>query len=457
MINWKDTICAIATPEGVGAIGVIRLSGKDTFEIVQKIFSGKRIAEQKTHTLHFGNLTDLQGNIIDEVLLSIFKNPHSFTGEDSVEISGHGSPYVLNQILEACKAAGARLAEPGEFTQRAFLNGKFDLAQAEAVADLIASENQAAHELALNQLRGGISNELATLREQLINFTALIELELDFSDEDVAFADRSALGKLIQELKTKLQKLIQSFEYGNAIKNGVPVAIIGKPNAGKSTLLNALLKEERAIVSDIAGTTRDVIEETITLDGITFRFIDTAGIRDTEDAIEAIGVARAKEKIRQAKVVLHLYEDTPDLLDEVANDLQNKVVFNLHTKMDKLQVPDISGSVDSLRKYPGFFHLDISVKSGYHLDSLTRQLTLYFKSQKIGHTTVITNLRHKEALEKSLAAIQEVENGLTTGLSGDLLALDLKDALYHLGSITGKIEVDRDVLGAIFGKFCIGK
>lgn len=457
MINWKDTICAMATPEGVGAIGVIRLSGKDTFEIVQKIFTGKRIGEQKTHTLHFGQLTGLDGQVIDEVLLSIFKNPHSFTGEDSAEISGHGSPYVLNRILQACKAAGARLAEPGEFTQRAFLNGKFDLAQAEAVADLIASESQAAHELALNQLRGGISNELAGLREQLINFTALIELELDFSDEDVAFADRSALEKLIQELKTKLQGLIQSFEYGNAIKNGVPVAIIGKPNAGKSTLLNALLKEERAIVSDIAGTTRDVIEETITLDGITFRFIDTAGIRDTADEIEAIGVSRAKEKIRQAKVVLHLYEDTPELLDEVAEDLKDKVVFNLHTKVDKEASLRSSNHNDLSGKYPGFYHLDISVKSGYQLDVLTGQLTGYFKAQKAGHSTVISNLRHKEALEKSLTAIQEVENGLNAGLSGDLLSLYLKDALYHLGSITGKIEVDRDVLGAIFGKFCIGK
>lgn len=457
MINWKDTICALATPEGVGAIGVIRLSGKDTFDIVQKIFNGKRIGEQKTHTLHFGNLTDLQGNIIDEVLVSIFKNPHSFTGEDSAEISGHGSPYVLNRILQACKAAGARLAEPGEFTQRAFLNGKFDLAQAEAVADLIASENQTAHELALNQLRGGISNELAGLREQLINFTALIELELDFSDEDVAFADRSALEKLILELKAKLQKLIQSFEYGNAIKNGVPVAIIGKPNAGKSTLLNALLNEERAIVSDIAGTTRDVIEETITLDGITFRFIDTAGIRDTQDAIEAMGVSRAKEKIRQAKVVLHLYEDTPELLEEVAEDLKNKVVFNLHTKIDKGISTGSANHNDLSEKYPRFYHLAISVKSGYNLDALTEQLTHYFKAQKSGHATVISNLRHKEALEKSLVAIQEVENGLNAGLSGDLLSLYLKDALYHLGSITGKIEVDRDVLGAIFGKFCIGK
>lgn len=457
MINWKDTICAIATPEGVGAIGVVRLSGKDTFDIVQKIFIGKRIGEQKTHTLHFGNLRDLEGKIIDEVLVSVFKNPNSFTGENSAEISGHGSPYVLNQILQACKDAGARLAEPGEFTQRAFLNGKFDLAQAEAVADLIASENQASHELALNQLRGGISNELAALREQLIHFTALIELELDFSDEDVAFADRSALEKLIQELKTKLQNLIQSFEYGNAIKNGVPVAIIGKPNAGKSTLLNALLKEERAIVSDIAGTTRDVIEETITLEGITFRFIDTAGIRDTNDAIEAIGVARAKEKIRQATVVLHLYEDTPDLLEEVAEELQDKVVFNLHTKVDKADSSELSNPNDLSEKYPNFYHLDISVKSGYHLELLTRQLTQYFKDQKTGHATVITNLRHKEALAQSLAAVQEVENGLTAGLSGDLLALDLKDALYYLGSITGKIEVDRDVLGAIFGKFCIGK
>jgi tRNA modification GTPase len=457
MINWKDTICAIATPEGMGAIGVVRLSGPDALTIAGKLFPAKDPTRQKPYTLHYGSWTDVKGHVIDEVLLSIFKSPHSFTGEDSVEISGHGSPYVLKQILQACLDAGARMAEPGEFTRRAFLNGKFDLAQAEAVADLIASENQAAHELALNQLRGGISNELAGLREQLINFTALIELELDFSDEDVAFADRAALEKLVQDLKTKLQGLIQSFEYGNAIKNGVPVAIIGKPNAGKSTLLNALLKEERAIVSDIAGTTRDVIEETITLDGITFRFIDTAGIRQTEDVIEAIGVARAKEKIRQAKVVLHLYEDTPELLEEVAEDLNGKVVFNLYTKVDQRRDVVNAGQNDLMEKYPGFYHLDISVRSGYNIDALIKQLTDYFKAQKSGLSTVISNLRHKEALEKSLMAILEVENGLNAGLSGDLLSLYLKDALYHLGSITGKIEVDRDVLGAIFGKFCIGK
>lgn len=457
MINWKETICAIATPEGVGAIGIVRLSGTEAINIVQMVFRTKDLAQQKSHTLHFGNLTDLDGEIVDEVLVSIFKSPHSFTGEDSVEISGHGSPYVLNRILQACKDAGARLAEPGEFTQRAFLNGKFDLAQAEAVADLIASENKASHELALNQLRGGISNELAALREQLINFTALIELELDFSDEDVEFADREDLKNLVKNLKSKIRSLIQSFEYGNAIKNGVPVAIIGKPNAGKSTLLNALLKEERAIVSDIAGTTRDVIEETITLDGITFRFIDTAGIRPTKDKIEAIGVERARGKVKQAKVVIHLYEDDYSLLSELKESLEGKIVFNLYSKSDRNPGAFENKKMELQLEFPQFEHFDLSVKTGFHLDLLTQKLIARFKSQKVAGSVVITNLRHKEALEKSLDALNEVEQGMVSGLTGDLLSLFLKDALYHLGSITGKIEVDRDVLGAIFGKFCIGK
>lgn len=457
MISWKDTICAIATPEGLGALGVVRLSGDQAFEIAQKIFSGKQLSEQKPHTLHFGQLTDLNGNLIDEVLLSIFRNPHSFTGEDSVEISGHGSSYVLNRILEACKSAGARLAEPGEFTQRAFLNGKLDLAQAEAVADLIAAESKASHELALNQLRGGISNELAVLREKLINFTALIELELDFSDEDVEFANRDDLKSLVDELQQKIKSLVQSFEYGNAIKNGVPVAIIGKPNAGKSTLLNALLNEERAIVSDIAGTTRDVIEETITLEGITFRFIDTAGIRDTNDRIEAIGVERAREKVRQAKVVIHLYEDNCSLLEELAQSLEEKIVFNLYSKSDRHPGAFELNKEELKRKFPHFEHFDLSVKTGFHVDLLIQKLIEQFKNQSAAGSVVITNLRHKEALEKSLEALNEVEQGMASGLTGDLLSLFLKDALYHLGSITGKIEVDKDILGAIFGKFCIGK
>jgi len=452
----EQTIAAIATASGTGAIGIIRLSGAEAITIADRIFKGKKLVDQPARTVHFGRIVSVSdGAIIDEVVVTLFRSPHSYTGEDIVEISGHGSPYVLQKILEACLQAGAVSAQPGEFTQRAFLNGKLDLAQAEAVADLIAAENKAAHELALNQMRGGVSSELALLREDLINFTALIELELDFSDEDVEFADRKELKILIQKLKSKIQNLIKSFEYGNAVKNGVPVAIIGKPNAGKSTLLNALLKEERAIVSDIAGTTRDVIEEAITLDGITFRFIDTAGIRHTEDTIEAIGVERAKEKVRQAKVVIHLYEESEDLLDELAESLEGKIVFNLRSKADKNntenELPIVNYQLSMIHSFP------ISVRTGFNLDRLIQELVAHFKNEDAASSVVITHVRHKEALEKSLTALAEVDNGMEIGLSGDLLSLHLKDALYHLGTITGRIDLDKDILGAIFGRFCIGK
>ncbi len=454
------TIAAIATAPGTGAIGVLRLSGPQAIAIADAVFKGKPLSRQASHTVHLGHITDSRGVLIDEVVVTLFRNPKSYTGEDIVEISGHGSPYVLQKILTACLDAGAVPARPGEFTQRAFLNGKLDLAQAEAVADLIAAESKASHELALNQMRGGVSNELAQLREQLVNFTALIELELDFSDEDVEFADRKELNALIQNLKFKIQNLIESFEYGNAIKNGVPVAIIGKPNAGKSTLLNALLKEERAIVSDIAGTTRDAIEETMVLGGITFRFIDTAGIRDTEDAIEAIGVERAKEKVQQAKVVIHLYEDDAGLLEDLAGSLEDKIVFNLKSKYDINQSENeshISKIQNSKFKIQNLISFPVSVKTGFNLGKLTQELVAQFKNENAVQPVIITNARHKGALEKSMVALEEVENGMQTGLSGDLLSLHLKDALYHIGTITGKIDVDKDVLGTIFGKFCIGK
>lgn len=459
---FKDTIVAISTAAGVGAIGLVRLSGPQSLSIVSSLFSGKPLEQQASHTVHFGHIYDRDrkaenARMIDEVVVTLFLGSKSFTGEDTVEIAAHGSPYILDQVLNACILAGARLAAPGEFTQRAFLNGKMDLAQAEAVGDLIAAENKASHEIALNQMRGGVSSELAALREQLINFTALMELELDFSDEDVEFADRSALKGLIQNLKSKIQQLIKSFEYGNAIKNGVPVAIIGKPNAGKSTLLNALLKEERAIVSDIAGTTRDVIEEAINLEGITFRFIDTAGIRDTEDTIEAIGVERAKEKVQQAKVVIHLYEQDTDILDELADSLQDKVIFNLLSKADKHDWANDRYENHLLEKYPAYHHFGISVKTGFNIDRLTGELVAHFKNENAAQSVVITNVRHKEALQRAFAALEQVDEGMQMGLSGDLLSLHLKDALYQLGTITGKIEVDRDILGAIFGKFCIGK
>lgn len=457
---FKDTIVAISTAAGVGAIGLVRLSGAQSLAIVSQLFAGKALEQQATHTVHFGRLYDRPhkaggAQLIDEVVVTLFLGSKSFTGEDTVEIAAHGSPYILDQVLNACIMAGARLAAPGEFTQRAFLNGKMDLAQAEAVGDLIAAENKASHEIALNQMRGGVSSELAALREQLINFTALMELELDFSDEDVEFADRSALKKLIQHLQSNIQNLIKSFEYGNAIKNGVPVAIIGKPNAGKSTLLNALLKEERAIVSDIAGTTRDVIEEAINLEGITFRFIDTAGIRNTQDTIEAIGVERAKEKVQQAKVVIHLYEQDTDILEELADSLQDKLVFNLQSKVDQSGAENDTAALQ--QRYPAYQHFGLSVKTNQNLDRLTDALVAYFKNQQGNQSVIITNIRHKEALQRAFEALEQVDTGMQMGLSGDLLSLHLKDALYQLGTITGKIEVDRDILGAIFGKFCIGK
>lgn len=461
MLIHQDTIVAISSGQQNAAIGIVRLSGADAITITEQLFRSKKLSSQASHTLHFGYFYEtpkcLPEELIDEVVISIFHAGKSFTGENTIEISAHGSPYILSQILNALIRHGARPALPGEFTQRAFLNGKMDLTQAEAVADLIASESKAAHDLALKQMRGGVSNELELLRERLIHFTALIELELDFSDEDVAFADRTELQHLIVDLKSKIKNLITSFEYGNAIKNGVPVAIIGKPNAGKSTLLNALLKEERAIVSDIAGTTRDTIEEAITLQGITFRFIDTAGIRDTDDTIEAIGVQKAKEKVTQAKVVLHLFENDIYLLYELQNELKDKIVYNIKTKAD------MNGhfSDEELKQleseFPDYHHISISAKENTSIEQLTESLVQQFASTSQEQCVIISNIRHKDALEKSLKALQEVEEGMQMNLSGDLLAIHLKDALYQLGTITGRIEIDKDILGAIFGKFCIGK
>lgn len=465
---FKDTICAAATAQGVGALGIIRISGEEAIFIVDKVFKGKNLSKVESHTVHYGFIVNRnsklevqisQEEIIDEVMVSVFKAPKTFTAEDLVEISCHGSPYIQQQIIEVLIKNGARVAQPGEFTQRAFLNGRIDLSQAEAVADLISAENKASHKVALNQMRGGISSELKDLREELINFTALIELELDFSEEDVEFANREELRLLIQNLKIKIQNLVSTFEYGNAIKNGVPVAIIGKPNAGKSTLLNALLNEERAIVSDIAGTTRDTIEETITIDGITFRFIDTAGIRETEDKIEAIGVERAKEKVEQAKVVIHLYEDDVEILKELKDILEDKIVFNLLSKIDK-EGHDRELDIESLeREHPNYRHFGLSVKQNINLDRLKQELVEQLRSA-IGvdeNSVIITNLRHKEALQNALETLQNVETGMNIGLTGDLLAFHLRETLTHIGSITGQIDVDKDILGTIFGKFCIGK
>lgn len=455
---FNDTICATATAQGTGALGIIRVSGKDAFAVVTTVFKGKNLNDQASHTVHYGFIENKKtGEIIDEVMVSVFKAPKTFTAENLVEITCHGSSYIQQNILSLLLQNGARLATAGEFTQRAFLNGRIDLAQAEAVADLISAENKASHNVALNQMRGGISNELQILREKLIDFTALIELELDFSEEDVAFANRNELEELTQNLKIKIQNLIASFEYGNALKNGVPVAIIGKPNAGKSSLLNTLLKEERAIVSDIAGTTRDAIEEVLVLDGIAFRFIDTAGLRKTNDIIEAIGVERAKEKVRQAKIIIHLYENNIDLLEELQPLLEGKIVFNLMSKTDVNTWGNDKYETYLTEKYPDYYHFGISTQNQFNIENLKQKLVTSIKGNSTSQDIIITNARHKEALEHAEQELENVIAGMQNGLPGDLLAFHLRAVLHHLGTITGKIDVDTDILGTIFGRFCVGK
>lgn len=461
-----DTIVALATSPGAnGAIAVIRLSGSQAMQITDAIFKGRDLMSQPSHTIHFGTIRDGE-EIIDEVLVSIFKGPHSYTKEDVVEISTHNSRYIIERVVNLLIHKGARAAQAGEFTLRAFMNGGMDLSQAEAVADLIASENKASHEIAMNQMRGGISNKLQAMREQLINFAALLELELDFGEEDVEFADRTQFETLIHELKTHITKLIQTFAYGNAIKHGVPVAIIGKPNAGKSTLLNTLLNEERAIVSDIAGTTRDTIEEAINLDGITFRFIDTAGLRETVDAIEAIGVTKAKEKVKQAKVLLYLYDDKDSTSQEVIAQVKELyynglIVILVRNKID-LQGGYHPNTMDTAIKnelFSGYTDslVAISAKDSDSVEGLKTVLLDKIREMAVGDQQILTNARHVEALQDALDALKEVEQGLTMLLPGDLLAHHVRDALRHVSSITGDIDVDRDILGTIFGKFCIGK
>lgn len=455
------TIAAIATAPGIGAIGVVRLSGDDAIAIADKLLPGKHLGQCPSHTLHFGRLVSpVNGTPIDEVVVSLFRAPRSYTGEEVVEISGHGSPYVLQQIMDACLAAGARLALPGEFTQRAFLNGKMDLSQAEAVADLIAADSHAAQQTALRHLRGGFSQDLKALRERLLNFAALIELELDFSDEDVAFADRGQLEALVAELQEATGKLVASFQLGNAIKNGVSVAIIGKPNAGKSTLLNALLNEERAIVSDIAGTTRDTIEEALNINGILFRLIDTAGIREhTVDPIEQIGVGRSWDKMRQADIVLYLFDATQETETEL--EAQRDLMDNeglryllVANKSDRLEADAAQG------RYPRLWSqlLFVSAKEKKDIEHLRQRLyDMVHSGDVIAENTIVTNARHQDALRLMADALDDVRKGLNDNISGDLLALDIRRCLHFLGEITGQIEIDRDILGTIFGKFCIGK
>ncbi len=454
--NNKDTIVAISTPNGVGAIGVIRLSGEDAVKIVNTIFSGKNILEQASHTIHLGKIIH-KHEILDEVLVSLFLAPSSYTKENVVEISCHGSPYILQKIITALIDNGARPAKPGEFTQRAFLNGRFDLSQAEAVADIIASDSQAAHKIAMQQMRGGISSKLKELRTSLIDFAALIELELDFGEEDVEFADRKQLNILLHQIQLEIEVLLQSFQFGNAIKNGIPVAIIGKPNAGKSTLLNALLNEERAIVSAIAGTTRDTIEEILTIDGYLFRFIDTAGLREAKDEIEKIGIERSKETIDKADIVIYLFDISSEDFAVVEEELKiipkNKKVIILGNKqdLDKSNL-DVSEPVFSDN------FIAISAKEKVGIDELkTALIKLLLKDKIDQNAVIITNQRHYEALQKSQNAIDEVIQKLQQNISSDFISQDIKTALRHLGQITGVIDIDKDILATIFGKFCIGK
>jgi tRNA modification GTPase len=461
----QDTIVALATPSGAGAIAIIRISGATAVDIAAEIFQsvrGKDLTKQKSHTLHLGHIVD--GNkTLDEVLVSIFKGPNSYTGENTIEISCHGSTYIQQQIIQLLLRKGCRMANAGEFTLRAFLNGKLDLSQAEAVADLISSDNEASHQIAMQQMRGGFSNEIANLRIELLNFASLIELELDFAEEDVEFADRSQFNELIQRIELVLKRLIDSFAVGNVIKNGIPVAIVGEPNVGKSTLLNALLNEERAIVSEIAGTTRDTIEDELVIDGIGFRFIDTAGIRETKDVVESIGIQRTFEKIEQAQVVLYLVDGCQLMVDgaidsikieieKIKNQIPSKPLITIINKSDLLSPEHLSTINQHLSTV-----LLLSAKQKTGIEELKNQLLSFVNTGALrNNETIVTNTRHYDSLLKALEEIQKVKHGLQTNLSSDLMAIDIKEALYHFGMITGQVTND-ELLGNIFANFCIGK
>lgn len=459
----NDTIIALATPYGPGAIAVIRLSGEDAIALADAVFrakaKGKTLATVPSHTVHLGHVMEGR-RIIDEALLTVFRAPHSYTGENVVEVSCHGSIYIQQEMLQLFLKLGARHAEAGEFTLRAFLNGKMDLSQAEAVADLIASDSQASHSIAMQQMRGGFSSEIAALRAELLNFASLIELELDFSEEDVEFADRTEFQVLISKITNVIKRLIDSFALGNVLKNGIPVAIVGEPNVGKSTLLNALLNEEKAIVSDIAGTTRDAIEDEIVLQGVTYRFIDTAGIRDTHDVVESIGIKKTFENIEKAQLVLHLIDagklNNLAVLSAEETNLQarypNKKLLTLINKADQLSEAAIA-ELSTAR--PDWILISAKHRTG--LDILLKHLTGLVNAGTLSNQqTVVSNSRHFEALTKAFEALNEVQKGMDQNLSSDLMAIDIRQALYHLGEITGEITTD-DLLGNIFANFCIGK
>jgi len=461
----NDTIIALATPSGIGAIAVIRLSGEKAIDIVDVFFTSirknKLLKNQKTHSIHLGYIVNKE-HIIDEVLVSIFKNPNSYTGENVVEISCHGSTFIQQEIIQLFLKNGCRLADAGEFTLRAFLNGKMDLSQAEAVADLIASNSAASHQMAMQQMRGGITNELKDLRAKLLDFAALIELELDFSGEDVEFADRTKFRELVAKITIVLKRLIDSFSVGNALKNGIPVAIIGEPNVGKSTLLNTLLNEERAIVSEIAGTTRDAIEDEIIIDGVAFRFIDTAGIRETTDVVETIGIKKAYEKAENAQLIISLINSEKFKvqnskfkveIEEIKKRFQHKKVLFIVNKIDTLSVEEIALLQSEIEDV-----MLISAKNKTGIEDLKKELTSLVNLGALSNNeTIVTNSRHFEALNNALQAIISVQIGIDMEITTDLFSIDIRECLCHLGTITGEYDVDKDILGHIFSNFCIGK
>lgn len=459
----NDTIIALATPSGVGAISVIRLSGENAIAIVATFFKSvkkeKSLKSQKTHTIHLGHIID-HGIILDEVLVSVFKNPRSYTGENVVEISCHGSSFIQQEIIQLFLKNGCRMADNGEFTMRAFLNGKMDLSQAEAVADVIASNSAASHQMAIQQMRGGITNELKELRAQLLDFAALIELELDFSGEDVEFADRTKFKELVAKITFVLKRLIDSFSFGNALKNGIPVAIIGEPNVGKSTLLNTLLNEEKAIVSEIAGTTRDAIEDEIIIEGVAFRFIDTAGIRETKDVIESIGIKKAYEKADNAQLIIFLIDPRTERREKrkqeieiIKNRFPNKRLLVIANKIDLLSVNEIATLQLDIENL-----IPLSAKNRTGIEELKKELTSLVNIGALSNNeTIVTNSRHFEALNNALQAILSVQQGIDLEISTDLFSIDIRECLRHLGAITGDYDVDKDILGHIFGNFCIGK
>jgi tRNA modification GTPase len=457
MIN-QETIIALATPNGLGAISVIRISGLNAISVTEKLFKpkgNKKLSNQKSHTVHLGHLMK-NGHELDEVLVTLFKGPHSYTGENTIEISCHGSTFIQQEIIDLFIENGIRVANPGEFTLRAFINGKMDLNQAEAVADLIASENEGSHKLAMEQMKNGFSNDLKKLRAELLHFSSMIELELDFSQEDVEFAERSEFKKLTVKIQTEIEKLIDSFKSGNVLKNGISVAIAGKPNAGKSSLLNTLLNEDKAIVSDIPGTTRDSIEDSLVIDGINFRFTDTAGLRETEDIIESKGIEKTKEKINNARILIYLFDSNDTTFNEINSDMKSFKREDLSVLLVRNKVDLKNTNQNLINQLEKFEIIEISANNIDSVSSLKKRLVNEINILNPYTDTVISNSRHYEALMKALKAIKEVNMGLKSDISGDLLSVDIRKSIEHLAEITGEITND-DVLGNIFANFCIGK